>query len=584
MSRLSWLPFRSLVVCFSLGLVACGGSGSSDPGGGGTGGTVVPFCVTDEDCAGGASNECQAATCDIEAGVCVNEPLPDGSACNDAAGVCRDGFCAATELKAFVKSPRPEPNALFGTSVSILGDRMLVGSPSSGPPFGSVGVFERADDQWSVVQEIDTPPLGQSCGDGLFGWSVAVAEQTLVVGSLGFGLGGIGSVRVFIQNRLTGNWNQESAGTQRGCLRGLDTDPLDLFGNSVALTPVSEIGQTLVVGAPGHSSGEAPIAVADRDYSGAIYIFEKINSVDWTQPGPTKASNAGGTYECIACEEFACPTSGEGDGFGASVAISGNTIVVGAPGEGSAATGVNGDENDDSAPGAGAAYVFENIDDEWVQTAYLKASNTDAGDRFGFAVAIHGDTIVVGAEREDSDQVDNQGANAGTPESNGLDCEAGAAYVFERSGGVWEQTQYLKASNVACGYFFGAMLSVNDTNLVVGSPGESSIGGVNSGGAYVFSLVEGEWAQTNFYKAFNADAESAFAGPPGTVAYGTPSSLVSCEVQSTIKGSSMSLSGDTLVVGTPYEDSPGIGVNGTPSGAPIPNSGAVYIFDNSEGQ
>jgi hypothetical protein len=55
-------------------------------------------------------------------------------------------------------------------------------------------------------------------------------------------------------------------------------------------------------------------------------------------------------------------------------------------------------------------------------------------------------------------------------------------------------------------------------------------------------------------------------------------------VQSTIKGSSMSLSGDTLVVGTPYEDSPGIGVNGTPSGAPIPNSGAVYIFDNSEGQ
>jgi len=582
MSRLACPPFRFLMICLAIGVVACGGDGGSNSGTGGTGGGVEPFCVTDGDCAGGVANECQAATCDIEAGICVNEALPDGTTCNDAAGVCRDGFCAATELKAFVKSQRPEPNALFGTSVSILGDRMLVGSPSSGPPFGSVALFERADDEWSVVQSIDNPPLGQSGGDGLFGWSVAVAEDTFVVGAMGFGLGGIGSVRVFI-NRL-GSWTQESAGAQRGCLRGLDTDPLDLFGNAVALTPVSEIGQTLVVGAPGHSSGEAPIAVADRDYSGAVYIFEKINSVDWTQPGPTKASNAGGSYECIACEGFACPTSGEGDGFGAAVAISGNTIVVGAPGEASAATGVNGAESDDSAPGAGAAYVFERIDDEWMQTAYLKASNTDPGDRFGFAVATDGDTIVVGAEREDSDQVDNAGANAGTPESNGLDCEAGAAYVFERSGGVWESTQYLKASNVECGNFFGSTLTMSDTTLVIGSPGESSVGGENSGAAYVFSLVDGEWAQTNFYKAFNADAGSAFAGPPGSVAYGTPSSLVSCEVQNTTKGSSLSLSGDTLTVGTPYADSSSIGVNGTPSGSPITNSGAVYIFDNSEGR
>jgi len=584
MSRLPWLPFRSLLIALSLGLLACGGSGESDPGGGGTGGTVVPFCVTDDDCAGGAASDCQAATCDIEAGVCVNNPLPDGTACNDAAGVCRDGFCAATELKAFLKAPRPEPNALFGTSVSIVGNRMLVGSPSSGPPFGTVALFERSEDQWSTVQEIDTPPAGQSCGDGLFGWSVATAaeqENLFVVGSMGFGLGGIGSVRVFIKRPGVESWTQESAGVQRGCLRGLDTTPLDLFAESLALTPD---GQTLVVGAPGHSSGEQPIAVADRDYSGAVYIFEKINSVDWSQPGPTKAANAGGSYECIACEEFACPTSGEGDGFGAAVAVSDDTIVVGAPAEGSAATGVNGDDSDDSAPGAGAAYVFEKIDDEWVQTAYLKASNTDAGDRFGFAVAISGDTIVVGAEREDSDQGDNQGVNAGTSETNGLDCEAGAAYVFERSGGVWEQTQYLKASNVDCGYFFGAMVSVTDTTLVVGSPGESSVGGENSGAAYVFTLDQGEWAQSNFYKAFNADPDSAFAGPPGSVAYGIPSSLVSCEVQATTKGSSMGLSGDTLVVGTPYEDSPAIGANGTPSGAPISNSGAVYIFDNSEGQ
>ncbi len=71
--------------------------------------------------------------------------------------------------------------------------------------------------------------------------------------------------------------------------------------------------------------------------------------------------------------------------------------------------------------------------------------------------------------------------------------------------------------------------------------------------AYVFALVEGLWPQTNFYKAFNADAGSAFAGPPGSVAYRTPDPLIFCETQATTSNS-------------------------------IPNSGAVYIFDNSEGQ
>jgi len=313
-----------------------------------------------------------------------------------------------------------------------------------------------------------------------------------------------------------------------------------------------------------------------RDYAGAAYIFERINSVEWEEAAILEASNSGGTYECTPCEEFACPTSGEGAGFGVSVAISGDTVVVGAPGEDSAATGVNGDESDDSAPGAGAAYVFERIEGSWEQTAYLKASNTDEGDRFGFAVAIHGDTIVVGAEREDSGDASNQGDNSAT--------DSGAAYVYERTGETWAQTQYLKASNLTTGYFFGANLTISDTTLVVGSPGEGSIGGPNSGAAYVFSHLEGAWTQTNFYKAFNADAESAFAGPPGSVAFAAPNSLASCEIQATTKGASLSLAGDTLVVGTPYEDSEAVGVNGVPTNNPIPNSGAVYIFDNSEGE
>lgn len=575
MSYLIRVPFPAWFVFVFLALVACGGGGgdASSPGGSG-GGSPVRFCENDGDCAGGAANECQVATCDIDVGVCLNESRPDGAPCDDAAGVCRDGFCADSELKAFVKSPNPEPNALFGTSVSILDDRMIVGAPSSGSLSGRVAIFERTADEWSVVQEIDTPPLGQSCGDGLFGWSVASADNFFVVGSLGFGLGGVGSIRVYINRQ--GTWVQESAGVQRGCLRGQQTDPLDLFGTSVALAPLGEESYTLVVGAPGHSSGEPPVSVFDRDYSGAAHVFEKINSVDWEEVALLKASNTGGSYQCSECADLACPTSGEGDGFGASVATSGETIVVGAPGEASAATGVNGDELDDTAPGAGAAYVFERVEGEWVQTAYLKASNAEAGDRFGFAVGIHGDTIVVGAEREDSGDPSNEGDNGAT--------DAGAAYVFDRVGGVWEQTQYLKASNVAEGYFFGANVTMNDSTLVVGSPGESSIGGEDSGAAYIFTFVDGEWTQTNFYKAFNADAGSAFAGPRGDVSYGVPGSLNPCETQATTKGASLSLSGDTVIVGTPYEDTAAVGVNGVPTNNTIENSGAVYVFDNSEGQ
>jgi hypothetical protein len=400
---------------------------------------------------------------------------------------------------------------------------------------------------------------------------------------MGFGLGGGGSARVFRRFQGVGDWREDSA---LGYLSPRDPtdplpvgdaapdpngDPLNLFGASLALTPS---GDTLVVGAPGYSA--IPRPASDRDYSGAAYVFENTNSL-WTQTARLRASNAGGSYMCEDCGELACPTSGTGDGFGVAVAIFGDTVVIGAPAEASAATGVNGDESDDSAPEAGAAYVFERIGETWEQTAYLKASNTNAGDHFGFAVAIHGDTIAIGAEREDSGD--------GSNESDNSAIDAGAVYIFERTGDTWVPAQYLKASNVAAGYFFGANLTMSDTTLGVGSPGESSIGGEDSGAAYVFTRMAGSWVQTNFYKAFNADAGSSFAGPHGSISFApTKPFLVSCETQASTTGASLSLSGDTLVVGTPFEDSAATGVNGVPTSNEIPNSGAVYVFDNSEGQ
>jgi len=137
--------------------------------------------------------------------------------------------------------------------------------------------------------------------------------------------------------------------------------------------------------------------------------------------------------------------TGAFDWFGWSVAVSGGTVVVGAKGEDSSATGVNGDQTNDLEENSGAAYVFTRSGATWSQQAYLKASNTGAGDNFGWSVAIDNDTIVVGAAYEDSNAT---GVNG--PQDNNDDSTSGAAYVFTRSGTTWSQQAYLKASNSVC--------------------------------------------------------------------------------------------------------------------------------------
>src|SRR5215470_11011768 len=131
--------------------------------------------------------------------------------------------------------------------------------------------------------------------------------------------------------------------------------------------------------------------------------------------------------------------TGISDYFGWSVAVSGDTVVVGADQESSSATGVNGNQADDSASASGAAYVFVRNGTVWSQQAYLKASNTEASDQFGFSLAISGDTVVVGAPNEASSATGVNGNQANNSASF-----SGAAYVFVRSGSVWSQQAYLK--------------------------------------------------------------------------------------------------------------------------------------------
>src|SRR5439155_15553937 len=129
------------------------------------------------------------------------------------------------------------------------------------------------------------------------------------------------------------------------------------------------------------------------------------------------------------------------DSFGYSVAICSNTVVVGAKEEWSNAIGVNGDEANNSAEYAVAAYVFIRNGTTWSQQAYLKASNTGVSDRFGHSVAVSGDTVVVGAYGEDSNATGVNGE-----QSNNCAGGSGAAYLFVRHGMAGRLHLYLRAA------------------------------------------------------------------------------------------------------------------------------------------
>ena len=188
--------------------------------------------------------------------------------------------------------------------------------------------------------------------------------------------------------------------------------------------------------------------------------------------------------------------TGAGDLFGYSVALSadGSALAVGAYLESSNASGINGNQADNSASSAGAVYVFTRNGVAWSQQAYVKASNTEAGDGFGISVALSadGNALAVGAYTESSNATGINGNQADNSAS-----QAGAAYVFTRSGSIWSQQDYVKASNTGAFDHFGisVALSADGSALAVGAHDEDSngIGGnqadnsaLNAGAVYIY--------------------------------------------------------------------------------------------------
>ena len=346
-----------------------------------------------------------------------------------------------------------------------------------------------------------------------------------------------GAVFVFVFTGVT--WEPQAY------LKASNTDADDQFGSSLALH-----GDTLVVGSP-HESSTARGVDGDQENneswgSGAVYIFQRTNGI-WGQAAYLKAPNSDGQ-----------------DHFGRSVALDGGTLIVGASGEASAATIVDGDTADNSASGAGAVYVYEATPAGWTFMSYLKAPNAEAGDLFGSAVDLHEDTIVVGAPGEDSAATGVDG----DPTDNHQD-RAGAAYLFTRTATTWEPTAYLKAPASDSLDWFGRHVAIDDPFVAISTDEEDSAArGVNgdptdnsapeSGAVYLYEAQGDQWAYTTYLKASNSDENDHF-------------------------GDSLDLHGNRLVVGAPFESSHATGMNGDQTDNTTFVAGAAYLFTYHQG-
>jgi len=429
---------------------------------------------------------------------------------------------------------------------------------SDGPPLQDVGPLADARD--SAVEGGGTIYVKASNTGYMdsFGHSLAISADgnTVAVGATGeasaaTGIGGnqadnaapsSGAVYVFV--RSNGVWSQQSY------IKASNTASGDSFGWDVAL---SSDGNTLAVGAISEDSAATRIdgdqTDNTADSSGAVYVFVRTGTT-WTQQAYVKASNTGAT------DTF---------GWGVALSASGDTLAIGAPGEASAAAGIDGDQLDNTAFGAGAVYVLVRSGTTWTQQSYVKASNPGSSDAFGRSVTLSGDgdTLVVGAQSEDSAATGIDGDQANNSAAN-----SGAVYAFTRAGTAWTQQAYIKASNTGVfdGFGYEVTLSSDGNTLAVGAPFEQSAASginanqldnsaLNAGAVYVFTRAA-VWSQQVYIKPSNMGVEDRF-------------------------GLSVALSsdGNTLLVGSIREDSAATGVNGNQTDETMMDSGAAYLLD-----
>ncbi|ENM5855448.1 hypothetical protein NTE09_003477 [Vibrio mimicus] len=397
---------------------------------------------------------------------------------------------------AYLKASNTGAEDNFGTSLALSedGKTLVVGASAEDNGFkgiitdgseasdsgtavdsGAVYVFSKSNTgTWSQSAYIKASNTGAS---DLFGSSVAISKdgKTLAVGaptednavkgiitngSEATDVGTVnnsGAVYLFTQSD-SGEWSQIAY------FKASNTGVSDLFGSVIAL---SDNGKMLVVGAYNEDNGAKGIITNGSEVidlgtatnSGAVYVFIKDSSGSWAQSAYIKASNTGAD-----------------DNFGASLAASedDNTLAVGAWFEDNSVTGVvvDGSEITDLSTinNAGAVYVFTKDNaGVWLQSAYIKGSNTGSGDSFGASLSVsdNGKTLAVGATGE-SNSAKGIIINGSEINDVGSATSAGAVYLFTKdSSGNWSQIAYLKAPNTGMVDYFGKSLALSDAGNLV---------------------------------------------------------------------------------------------------------------------
>jgi trimeric autotransporter adhesin len=465
----------------------------------------------------------------------------------------------------YLKASNTEANDRFGASVAGDGDTLVVGAFSeassavgvdgnqannSAYQSGAAYVFRRVGNAWAQEAYLKAsntggPTGGEGVGD-CFGMTVAISGDVIVVGAPyedssattinGNGANNsaldAGAAYVFRRNGTT--WAQEAY------LKASNANAGDYFGLTIAIS-----GDTIAVGSDGEQSnatGVNPSQVNNSlTYAGAVYIFKR--NASWSQQAYIKASN-----------------TGDFDHFSQALDLDGDVLVVGARGEDSAAQQVNGNQADNTALSAGAAYVYRRSGNNWAYEAYLKPSNAEAGDEFGISVAVSGDRIAVGALHESSLAVgiDGDQLNNGAP-------SAGAVYLYRKEVAGWVPEAYVKGSNNEAGDYFGTAICLSGDLLAVAATGEDSAStGIDqeqanedagdSGAAYLFHRAGNVWTQRAYMKASNTGMSDDFGR------------------------TAIAIAGDGLVVGAREEDSNATGVNNGETNNAADGAGAAYVF------
>jgi len=359
----------------------------------------------------------------------------------------------------------------LGSPVCLRAGVLLTGASGADgaqPLSGAAYVFERGPEGW-----LQTAKLAGSDGrpETCLGVSVALLDGTALVGDQCQGDATViphqGSVYVF--ERSGTDW------VEAGQLFASDPGRDDWFGGALAAS-----GTRALIGALGNDVRGAE--------SGSAYVFER-GATAWSQ-----------TQQLIGS------STGAGDRFGTSVAIDADVAVVGADGD------------DDGGLGAGAVYVFEHVGASWAETRKLVAADAGAGQRFGSAVSLQGERMLVGA-----------------PLGQGGTTSSGAAYVFERVAGIWLETAKLAADDGADLDAFGVGVALEGERAAIGA---FQAGG--AGAVYLFELDGATWRQLAKLTAADAEAGDAF-------------------------GLAVDLGGATLAVGAPGDGAP-------------PGSGSLRLF------